>query len=442
MPRGRPSNSDLPQSATPGVVWDKQTGKWRGVLNNQLKRTASGGYKTECTAYFVDEADCIKATKALRKKINDEYEAHGTRLAEADPLTKGLPRGPDNAADAEPKKLYWRPNPHIEHKPHRAVRGSAGKSGFGWPRACQHGRCTSLAVQAIKGGPAEFCTAHGGVCPHGRAWQVCPECGYGTKSLKKCSNCPTIISHKRKESKGGNGLCPRCEEHLRNEAAENGSEPPAKGKRWEDVVLDELVTLVVDTEGNVICHESRDDMSNMLGSNKRRRAGECSTNHQRRPDLLYLVRDKEARIVAALFVEVDENSHGDRDPACEAGKIDETFQAILQLAQKEGAARGAAARAWVRTPYCLFLKMNPNACDAPGGAIKLSTRIKDLAERCNNFLNMPPSFFHELSDAGMCMQPHVECLYYHTKQGAKNLEYFKTHAAGALAWHGNVCERV
>ena len=49
---------------------------------------------------------------------------------------------------------------------------------------------------------------------------------------------------------------------------------------------------------------------------------------------------------------------------------------------------------------------------------------------------------HELSDAGKCMQPHVECLYYHTKQGAKNLEYFKTHAAGALAWHGNVCERV
>jgi hypothetical protein len=39
------------------------------------------------------------------------------------------------------------------------------------------------------------------------------------------------------------------------------------------------------------------------------------------------------------------------------------------------------------------------------------------------------------------MQPHVECLYYHSKQGAKNLDYFKTHATGALAWHGNVCER-
>ena len=179
----------------------------------------------------------------------------------------------------------------------------------------------------------------------------------------------------------------------------------------------------------------------MLGSDKRRRIGECDTNHQRRPDLLYLVRDEDAHIVAALFVEIDEHSHADRDPACEAGKIDETFQAILQLAQKEGAARGAAARARVRTPFCLFLKFNPNACDAPGGAIKLPTRIKDLAARCKDFLNRPASFFHELSDAGECMQPHVGCLYYHTKQGAKNLDYFETHAEGAWVWHGNMCER-
>jgi hypothetical protein len=432
-------NPDLPQSATPGVLWDKQAGKWRGKVFNCLKK------KIEYTTLFVNEADCVVAINALREKIKNEYWAYCTSLADADELTKGLPHGPDDASKADPKTLYWRPNIQKEYKPFRAVRVSSGKQGFQWAHACQHGHCTSLAVQAVKGGPPQFCMAHGGhcSCPRKQDWHTCRNCNPNvTKIMSQCTTCGDMICIKRRESKGGNGLCAACEEHLRNEATENGSEPPTKGKRWEDLVLDELVTLVVDTEGRVIQYESRDDMSNMLGSNKRRRTGECSTNHQRRPDLLYLVRDEEARIVAALFVEIDENSHGDRDPACEAGKIDETFQAILQLAQKEGAARGAAARARVRTPYCLFLKMNPNACDAPGGAIKLSTRIKDLAERCNNFLNMPPSFFHELSDAGMCMQPHVECLYYHTKQGAKNLEYFKTHAAGALAWHGNVCERV
>ena len=440
MPRGV-RNPDLPQSATSGVVWHKQKSKWVGTISNPLKRTASGRPKNEATALFVNEVDCIKATNALRKKIDDAYWAHCTLLAEADQLTKGLPRGPDDAADAEPKKLYWRPNKQNEHKPFRAVRGSVGEQGFRWKAACQHGQCTNVAQQAVKDGPLEFCQKHGGHCPHKHFWMHCPVCGYGTKTVNKCSNCPTTLYVKRRVSKGGNGLCAPCEEHLRNEAAENGSEPPTKGKRWEDLVLDELVTLVVDTEGNVIQYESRDNLTHMLGSNKRRRIGECDTNHQRRPDLLYLVRDEEAHIVAALFVEIDEHSHGDRDPKCEAGKIDETFQSILQLAQKEGAARGAAARARVRAPYCLFLKMNPNACDAPGGAIYLPTRVKDLAERCKNFLNKPPSFFHELSDAGECMQPHVECLYYHTKQGAKNLDYFETHTEGAWVWHGNKCER-
>ena len=434
-------NPDLPQSATPGVLWNKKTGKWRGAIQNVLKKTASGGKKNEYTAFFVNEIDCIEATNALRKRIDDEYWAHCTLLAEADPLTKGLPLGPKDAVDAEPDKLYWRPNRENEHKPFRVVCGSKGEQGFGWPHACQHGQCTNRARQAVENGPKEFCGEHGGHCPHEHFWMDCRECGRGVKSVAKCSNCSTQLGPKRRETKGGNGLCAPCEEHFRNEAAENGSEPPVKGKRWEDLVLDELATLVVDTEGNVIQYESRDDLTHMLGSNKRRRTGECDTNHQRRPDLLYLVRDEDARIVAALLVEIDEHSHADRDPACEAGKIDETFQAILQLAQKEGAARGAAARAHVRTPYCLFLKMNPNACDAPGGRIYLSTRIKDLAARCNAFLNKPASFFHELSDAGECMQPHVQCLYYHTKQGAKNLEYFETHAAGALAWHGNECER-
>ena len=102
----------------------------------------------------------------------------------------------------------------------------------------------------------------------------------------------------------------------------------------------------------------------MLGSNKQRRSGECDTAHQRRPDLLYVVREPvNSRMVAFLSVEVDEDSHCDRDPNCEGGKIDETFQALTKLAQTEGCSKGAAARHDARAPFGLFLKFNPNACD-------------------------------------------------------------------------------
>ena len=144
---------------------------------------------------------------------------------------------------------------------------------------------------------------------------------------------------------GGNGFCVGCEVLLKTEAAVAGSEPPPPNKRWEDVVLDDLIPRVVDEHGMKRPYESRDDHRHMLGSNKRTRSGECDTAHQRRPDLLYVVREPvDSRIVAFLSVEVDEDSHCDRDPNCEGGKIDETFQALTKLAQTEGCSRGAAAR--------------------------------------------------------------------------------------------------
>ena len=288
-----------------------------------------------------------------------------------------------------------------------------------------------------------FCLSHGGGCPHGRKWQVCRTCNRNiTKNAACCSKCGQELSHKRCERSGGTGICTNCEQQSRNEAAENGSEPPPKAKRWEDVVFDALIPLVVDSEGHVIPYEARDDMANMLGSDKRRRRGECSTDHQRRPDLYYVVRDADAHIVAALFVEVDEDSHTSRDPACEAGKVDETFQSILKLAQEEGKARLAAARTGeIHTPFVSFFKFNPNACDAPGGIIRLDERIRVLAAQCRRFLNTPPEAFHQLSDAGHCVTPHVGCLYYHTKRGGVHLAYFDEHAVGAWAWHENKCTR-
>ena len=348
--------------------------------------------------------------------------------------------------DADANTVYWRPNQGDDHKPYRVVRANAGNKGVDWKRACQHAGCTTAAAQAVKGGVYEFCMTHGGHCPCGHAWTTCLNCNPNvTKMANCCSTCGNGLALKRRESKGGNGYCFRCEAHANAEAAENGSAPLAKGKSWEDYVLDALIPRVVDAEGNVIVHEMRDDLRNMLGSNKRRNRGECSTNHQRRPDLLYVVRDAEARIVAALLVEVDEHSHNlskNYTSACEAGKIDETFQCILQLAQTEGKARLAAARTEaVRTPYVLFLKINPNACDAPGGSISLDVRIDVLVRMVNEFLNTPYAEFHELADAGACVLPHVQCLYYHSKQGGEHLAYFDAHARDVWDWIGNSCPR-
>ena len=201
-------------------------------------------------------------------------------------------------------------------------------------------------------------------------------------------------------------MCVGCEVLLKTEAAVAGSEPPPPTKRWEDVVLDDLIPRVVDEHGMKRPYESRDDHRHMLGSNKQRRSGECDTAHQRRPDLLYVVREPvNSRIVAFLSVEVDEDSHSYSDPNCEGGKIDETFQALTKLAQTEGCSRGAAARHDARAPFGLFLKFNPNACDV--GLFTLNQRIDVLVKRCNAFLSQPVSFFTEAAIRREAMLPQV-----------------------------------
>ena len=267
----------------------------------------------------------------------------------------------------------------------------------------------------------------------------------GKASGRFCSTCRhTSLDRKRQLTAGGNGLCPDCEQHARSAAAEAGAEPPPKGKRWEDVVLDELVTMVTDTEGRVISYEMRDDMSNMLGSNSRSRRGGngCGTDHQRRPDILWLVRDKNGYIAAAIMVEVDEHSHSDRSSECEGGKVHDSFQAIVNKAQEEGKSRLGLYRTKgeVLVPYVKFLRFNPNACDAPGGPIRLAERIQVLAARIRKLVNTPAERYQELSRKGKCNRPHVELLYYHTQQGGKHLAYYEQNK-DAFHLRRNKCPR-
>ena len=98
----------------------------------------------------------------------------------------------------------------------------------------------------------------------------------------------------------------------------------------------------------------------------------------------------------------------------------------------------AAARANVDMPYVQVLKFNPNACDAPGGPIRLELRLKTLAEHAQRFLRTPAEEFLRKSRDGEANVPHVQCFFYHAKEGARILAHFNTHAAGAWGWHGNL----
>ena len=116
-------------------------------------------------------------------------------------------------------------------------------------------------------------------------------------------------------------------------------------------------------------------------------------------------------------------------PNCEGGKIDETFQALTQLAQTEGCSKGAAARHDAVAPFGLFLKFNPNACDV--GRFTLRQRIDVLVRRCNAFLSQPASFFIEGhsgreeapsgGDDVLPLQPREQCCHSRTA-GAEQRE--------------------
>ncbi len=418
--------------------------KWYGQVYHPLQRTDAGNqlYKYTDRVDTYDEAR--KLCDALYQKIKAEINAEVQKRKDADKTLDGLAKAPDNFADAVPRQAYWHASGNNHYIPTRIVRKSSGKQGFAWVSgcvACPINAC-STARPTGPGATATHCVTHGGTCPHGKYWTACRECKVSPSSAL-CSVCQhTGLDTKRRVSNGGNGLCPSCEAYQRQQAAENGSTPPPKGKSWEDVFLDALLPLVTDPDGNVIAYEMRDDKSNMFGSNKQRRKGECSTTSQRRPDILWLKRDRDGYIVAAVMVEVDEDSHRTRKSHCEAGKIDDTFDSILKLAQEEGKGRLNVARTGtVRTPFVTFLRVNPNACDAPGSKIPLATRVRAVALVVRRILNAPYESLHKLADEGHTLMPHVQCFYYHTKEGGKHLAYYDAHAHGAWHWRGNLCPR-
>ncbi len=133
-----------------------------------------------------------------------------------------------------------------------------------------------------------------------------------------------------------------------------------------------------------------------------------------------------ARARLVVIVEVDEDSHGSIKPTCESGKIDDEFQSVQARLAKEGAAHGAVARHDAQMVPIVFVKFNPNAYDGPK-RVKLDDRIAAVAELVNTYLHSSPTELAELPTK----VPIVHVLYYHSKQGAKNLAHFAAVAPGA-----------
>ena len=456
------SSGDANSGDTTGIRYVPKTGKWLGQVSNPLKKTKSGGEKKESIPSFATKDEAIKALTVLKARIHAEYETRAVALASKDPSTQGLdripdPQGSEGMADIPLRQAYWTIGYKTGQFPIRVVR-----KGNQWTQGCK--KCppddASHAIGNGIGGKAEFCISCGGGCVHNRKPGQCMTCQNdhkgGTAHLTIFCNedCGKLIAPKRQESRGGNGLCPGCEVRVNAEAVASGSAPPPKNERYETVVFKQLIPLIVDEFGNKIPYEMQDDFKSMLGSNRNAGrnmgTGKCDTAHQRRPDILYLKRDDEARIVAAVMIEVDEHSHGDREPECEGGKIHDTFQCLLKIAQEEGKSRLAETRKGVvRMPQIFFIRFNPNACDAPGGngggkakavPIRLETRVQVLAKRVNELLNTPFETYHARSDAGQCMKPYVELYYYHSTQGSKNIAFYEARAE-AFYYKGNACPR-
>ena len=146
-----------------------------------------------------------------------------------------------------------------------------------------------------------------------------------------------------------------------------------------------------------------------------------------------MLRDERGRAVLVVIVEVDEHSHTDRDPACESGKLDDTFQALQDRLAKEGAARGSVARHDATMVPIVTVRLNPNAYNKR--VVKLADRVEATAALVNSYLHMDAEAIAKLQTHA----PILHVLYYHTKQGAENLTHYAAKAAlagWALTVHG------
>ena len=94
-----------------GVRWYSRYKKWVGSVSDVMgERYKNGGAKQLRTEYFSSLPDAIEAHKELSKSVREKNEVLWKEQASKDPSLHGLELGPENPADAEEGKAYFRPN--------------------------------------------------------------------------------------------------------------------------------------------------------------------------------------------------------------------------------------------------------------------------------------------------------------------------------------------
>lgn len=417
----------LPQSEYPGVTWFAKKRKWVGYVRDRSVRVGKMP-KNIHVGYFACERACVDAVVAKKAEIEASIAAKLHEMAQALPHTRGLPPRPANPADAEPQTTYYgekgngtKGEPKV-FGPTRYVRvvAKSKPGGFVYMGCCHANLdsgapCTRLTCATSN---SVFCHTHGGA----------PKAGDGPLSTY-CSVCRTTrLGAKRMVCHDGNGICVTCEAQRTVEAAANGAATPIKAnERWEQVVFKQLLPLITYRDGTPFPPDQRDERKGGgLGTSKaQKRRRECDTTTNRFPDCLWILRDERARAVLVVIVEVDEHSHTDRDPECETGKIDDEFQSLQTKLGKEGAARGAVARHDAEMIPIVTIRVNPNAYDKEH--VKLADRVKAVAAVVRAYLHMDA----ETRDALQTHAPIVHVMYYHSKEGSRNLARYAAWATQA-----------
>jgi len=414
-----------PRNRNPGVSWNAQAGKWMGHVQDRSVRVGKTA-KHVHVGYFADEQACADAVAAKLAEVNAANAQKLHALAQALEHTRNLPLRPKHPADAKPDTAYYGEKEKgakgsgepKEFGPTRYVRvaDKSKSGGFDFRPCCIATLDSGAPCTSVVSHDGKHCKRHGGGfrVGEGRGNAVCTHCK------------TTRLWTKRHPNHGGNGLCPTCEAQLKAEADANGYEGPLQSLRWEEHTFNLLLPLLVYADGTPFPPEQRDERrGGGLGtSSTKKRRRECDTTTNRFPDGQWILRDEDGHAVLVLIVEVDEDSHGDRKPECESGKIDDTAWAVQQKLGFEGAARGARAPKRPMVPI-VMIKVNPNAYDGPRA--KLEDRVQAVADLFHSYAHLPASERAALPTHA----PIVHVLYYHSKEGAKNLAHLATKAPEA-----------
>ncbi len=402
-----------------GSVQQRKSGKWRGKVYHPLKSAEAGKQVDVVTKTVSTEAEALRLFELKRAEVDAEVQAEYARRVAADPSVRGLEWRPKKIDEAIPNQAYWTADGTTKHVPIRVIRGSSGKV-FQWARGCVTcpAHACKLAQPTGKGTALLHCRHHGGgmQCPCGKQHHQCAACLSKDQQLKSgrfCVVCEHQLDRNRQSKHGGPGICAECDDQS----------PP----RIEHLIRPKLLELV-DTPA-----EATDNAH--FGA-------DCNVDMQRRPDVLFVVRADDGKLLGIVKFGCDEDSHN-RVPdgktraehiKCELGKVGNQFESITMLAYREDVLRAEGSGAklnWrmltdkamearqdvaadvpMRGIAQFYIKWNPDAYDKRHVPL-WEERIPSVAARINELVDKIRN--GQLGEDFDYSRPHVSFHYFHSK---------------------------